>query len=97
MKQRKAIEAIQLIMDELVSAEAKHPLFPNDPIHAVAIMAEECGEAVQAAIDFVYQDGIAHRQVNRRKLQKELAQTGAMAVRNLINMHNFDPIKSSQK
>jgi hypothetical protein len=83
-------QAIELIIYELRSAQKQHPYFPTDPIHAVAIMAEEAGEAVQASLDFTY--GGKHAE----KLQKEIIQTGAMAVRNLINFHNFKAIKSPQ-
>jgi len=68
-------QAIELIIQELRSAQNQHPLFPTDPIHAVGIMAEEAGEATQAAHDFTY--GGKHAE----KLQKEIIQTGAMAVR----------------
>ncbi|MCL4473540.1 MAG: hypothetical protein M1455_06325 [Actinobacteria bacterium] len=44
------------IMDELEAAEQKHPGWPDDLIHATAIVAEESGEAIQAAIDFMYSD-----------------------------------------
>ena len=83
-------QAIELIIQELRSAQNQHPLFPTDPIHAVAIMAEEAGEATQAAHDFTY--GGKHAE----KLQKEIIQTGAMAIRNLINFHHFKANKSPQ-
>lgn len=69
-----------MIFIELRRAEEKHPGWPDDPIHAVAIMVEEAGEAIQAAIDVYYN--------NRRSddLKKELAQTGAMAIRALLHM-----------
>ena len=63
-------QAIELIIQELRSAQNQHPLFPTDPIHAVGIMAEEAGEATQAAHDFTY--GGKHAE----KLQKEIIQTG---------------------
>lgn len=83
-------QAIELIIQELRSAQKQHPLFPTDPIHATGIMAEEAGEAVQAAHDFTY--GGKHAE----KLEKEIIQTGAMAVRNLINFHHFKANKSPQ-
>ena len=71
---------IELIFLELELAERKHPGWPDDKIHAVAIMAEESGEAVQAAIDVVYNGGsIEH-------LKRELAQTGAMCIRALKHL-----------
>jgi hypothetical protein len=82
--------AINLIFDELEKAERKHPLFPTDPIHAVAIMEEESGETMRAALRVVYENG------DIDELKKELIQAGAMAVRCLINLHNFKPAKSEQ-
>lgn len=73
-------KAVNMIFNELRKAELKHPDWPEDKIHAVAIMIEEAGESMQAAIDLVYAGG----DVNH--LKKELAQTGAMCIRNLINM-----------
>lgn len=73
-------KAIEMVLEELRKAEAKHPGWPSDKIHAVAIMIEEAGEAMQAAIDCVYAGGEVEH------LRTELAQTGAMALRALINL-----------
>ena len=72
--------AIELIFNELRKAEAKHPGWPDDKIHAVGILVEEAGEAMQAAIDCTYSDG------DLEKLRIELAQTGAMAIRALLHL-----------
>lgn len=85
---RKEAEAISLILRELRTAQAKHPRWVNDPIHAAAIMAEEAGETVQAAINMSYAGGSPVAMV------REAAQTGAMAVRILANLMagNYDLI-----
>ncbi len=68
-------DAIDLIFHELTKAERKFPTFPVDPIHDVAIMIEEAGEAMKAALDMQYRNGpIAD-------LRMELAQTAAMCIR----------------
>ena len=72
--------ANNLIMQELELAVAKHPRWPTDPIHAVAIMAEESGEAVRASLNLVYESG------NMAELRREVIQTGAMAIRVLMNL-----------
>ncbi len=77
--------AIAMIFDELRKAEAKHPGWPADPIHATAILCEEAGEATQAAIDVVYAGG------NVEDLKTELAQSGAMAIRALIHLDTEKP------
>ena len=74
------VEAMAAIVKELQRATDKHPHWPNDKIHAVAIMAEESGEAVRAVLDHVY----AGKSIEDVKI--ELIQTGAMVLRCLINM-----------
>ena len=65
---------------ELASAQAKYPAWPDDLIHAVAILNEESGEVIRAALNHVYHDeSIEH-------VRHELIQTGAMAIRCLLNL-----------
>lgn len=73
-------EVIDDIIMELQTAEYQHPQWPKDIIHGVAIMAEESGEAVRAALNHVY-----HRD-DIEELKKELIQTAAMCIRNLVNL-----------
>ena len=68
------------ILNELQEAESRYPQWPTDPIHAVAIMAEEAGEAVQAANNLVWHGG------DREALRDEIVQTAAMAIRCLKNL-----------
>lgn len=75
--------AIEAVFAELRKAEAKHPGWPLDPIHAVGILVEEAGESMQAAIDHVYAGG------NIDDLRIELAQTGAMAIRALMHLERL--------
>lgn len=72
--------ALDLIFAELRKAEQKHPTWPDDQIHAVAVLIEEAGEAMQAALNYHYHGG------DIENLRKELAQTGAMAVRALSHL-----------
>jgi NTP pyrophosphatase (non-canonical NTP hydrolase) len=71
---------IERVFEELRKAEAKHPHWPDDTIHAVGIITEEVGEAMQAAIDCTYSGG------DLEHLKTELAQTGAMAIRALLHL-----------
>jgi len=80
-----ATQAMVEIWAELVRAEEIHPNWPIDPIHATAIVAEEAGEALQAALDTFY--GGKHA----GKTRVELVQCGAMCVRAL--MHLDEPVK----
>lgn len=79
-------EAIDKIFQELRLAEEKHPGFPEDPIHAAAILAEESGELTQACLDFSYADADIGKAII------EAAQCGAMAIRFLLNTEQFQRI-----
>lgn len=73
-------DVLDLIFHELKMAEKKHPGWPDDPVHGVAIIVEEAGEAMQAALDMYYRNGTF------RDLRTELAQTAAMAIRALLHL-----------
>jgi NTP pyrophosphatase (non-canonical NTP hydrolase) len=73
-------EALDMIFRELRQAEEQHPGWPHDPVYGAAIMAEEAGEAMKAALDHHYNRGsLLH-------LKVELAQTAAMAIRALLSL-----------
>jgi len=76
-------DVIDLLKLELESAERKHPCWPTDPIHAAAIVAEESGELIQAAIDYVYAGK------SRKELVAEAIQTAAMGIQFLINIEDM--------
>ncbi len=70
--------ALDLILSELGKAEEKHPEWPEDMIHAAAVVAEKSGELVQASLDHHYFKG------NPAAMRREAAQVGAVAIRFLI-------------
>ena len=70
----------QAIRSEVQRATALHPEWPADPIHATAIVAEESGEAIRAAVQLVYEDG------ELDELRTELIQTAATCVRALAHL-----------
>jgi len=73
-------EIIGEVLDELLRAEAKYPAWPADLIHQVAIMQEESGEAIRAALNHVYHgEPLAD-------VRGELVQTAAMCLRCLKNL-----------
>lgn len=71
---------LYLIAHEMERAERKHPNWPTDPIHAAAIVAEEAGECVQAALQHQYEGG------NRSAIGEEAIHTGATALRLIKNL-----------
>jgi NTP pyrophosphatase (non-canonical NTP hydrolase) len=73
-------EAIYKIREELEKAETKHPDWPCDILHQIAIVNEESGEATRAALHFEYEGG------ELDDVEAELIQTAAMCVRMLKNI-----------
>jgi len=69
----------KLILEELWRAKQKWPGY-KDVIHATALVNEEAGEAIQAALDLTYDDG------SIEKVKIELIQTAAMCFRALENI-----------
>ena len=69
------------IFTELRKAEAEFPGWPDDVVHGSAIVAEEAGELVQAALDRFY-----GRCDTDNDIRTEAVQTAAMAIRFLLNL-----------
>ncbi len=70
---------IEEVSRELARAKAKHPEWPEDDIHRMAILMEEAGEALQAAMNRRYHGG------SFEKVREEVIQTLAMGFRWLEN------------
>ena len=68
-------EAIAAILAELDRARRKHPKWPEDIIHQAAIIGEEAGETLQAALDCVY----AGKSMD--EVYKEASHAAATAIR----------------
>jgi hypothetical protein len=65
------------IVKEYKKACKKHPEWPSDILHQIAIVNEESGEATRASLQVVYEKG------NIEEVKKELIQTAAMCLRML--------------
>jgi hypothetical protein len=74
------------VVEELQAARTKHPAWPKDVIHGIAILNEESGEAMKEALQFTYENGRFFQ------MHREVIQTGAMALRFLIETGD-DPKK----
>jgi len=68
---------LKAFRDECDHSFKKHGGMPDDIIHSVAVMCEESGEAIQAAIQFTYEGG------SIENVREELIQTGAMCLKAL--------------
>jgi len=75
---------VLLIESELHIAKHKHPDWPTDPVHAAAIVAEESGELIRAAIQLKIE-----KTGSLAALEREAIQTIATAVRLLENSFNY--------
>lgn len=64
---------------EMSCGEDMHPAWPVDNIYAAAIVAEEAGEVVKAALQATFEGQ------PKNNIRIELVQTGAMALRFLKN------------
>jgi len=77
---KEAFDVRNDIMQEYIRACEIHPRWPDDIIHAVAIVAEESGEAVQAALQYTYEGGSID------DIEIELIHTAATCIRALVAM-----------
>lgn len=84
-RDHKIQQLCQAMVEELVRAEQKHPKWTSDAVHAAGILAEESGEAMQAAVDFNATGDKQHIPL----LITETIQTGAMCLRLLLNADKF--------
>lgn len=72
----------ELVAAEVLRAEQLHPGWPEDIVHAAAILAEEAGEVVKAALQSYYAEAFAS------DIRTEAIQTAAMCFRLLLNLDN---------
>lgn len=79
-----------LIIDELERAEKKYSSWPENTVHAVAIIFEKAGEMIQSAIEYEYGE-----RTNPCLLHhvNEAIQTAAMALRFIVNFSPYVTLK----
>lgn len=76
-----------MIDNELEFALQKFPKFPCDPLHAIAVVNEESGEATKDALQWCYE---SDKNKNSLTLKKELIQTAAMCIRMICGLESGD-------
>lgn len=74
--------AVEALLNELHDAEIQHPSWPEEAVHAAAIVVEEAGELLRDTATYE-ENGDAKLITN---MQIEAVQTGAMALRFLKNL-----------
>lgn len=80
------LDAVIALFKECQRAENIHPVWPNDLIHQIAKVAEESGEAVQAA------NNVIEKGASVDLVRTELIQTGAMCIRALVNLKGVEDV-----
>lgn len=80
------------VMAEIERALAKFPTWPNDPIHAVAVLGEEFGELTRAVLQSIYEP----HKVQPGDVRGEAVQTAAMALRFLASLDRYSYAGSTQ-
>ena len=73
------------VVEELQNAYKKFPTWPDDPIHAAAIVAEESGELMKATVEAVYEP----RKQSKPDMRKEALQTIAVNYRFLLSLDRY--------
>lgn len=74
------------IEQEVERSRLYHPLWPDDPIHAVVIVAQECGELQKAILKNVY-DPI---KLDLMSVRDKAIQTAAVCVRFLDSLDRYE-------
>ena len=80
-------DIIKEIEAELEFANAKHPFWPEDSVHASAIINEEAGKLTQACID--HENGDQPLDEGLDRMRKKAVSTAAMAIRFLQDFDNY--------
>ena len=78
---------IKEIEAELEFANAKHPYWPGDSVHASAIINEDAGKLTQACIDHENHDYSRYENLDR--MRKKAVSTAAMAIRFLQGFEDY--------
>ncbi len=77
------------ILKELKAAKKKHPRWPDHICAQAAIVCEESGELIRAALNYKYEksEDPEAEEKQRRELYKEAVHTAATAIRFLENLN----------
>lgn len=87
------MKATDEVTAELERATLKFPVWPTDPLHALAILGEEFGELTKAMLQHTYEP---HKGVTAQDIRSEAIQTAAMALRLAMSLNVYDYKRSPQ-
>lgn len=88
------IIAMKMVMAEVERATKKFPEWPSDPLHAAAVIAEELGELTQRINECIYEPHKVN--ATRGNVQEEAIQVGAMAIRFIMSLPNYQYVRAPQ-
>ena len=80
------------VLREVERAMQKYPAWPNDPLHALAILGEEFGELTKEMVQLTYEP----HKTDHRKVEMEAIQTAAMALRLVMSLHRYHYMPAHQ-
>jgi len=80
------------VIKELQRAMTKYPTWPNDPLHALAVLGEEFGELTKAMLQLTYEP----HKTSSELVREEAVQTAAMALRLVASLSAYQYIPSAQ-
>lgn len=79
------LDEIMPILDEVKRARSKFPSWPDDPLHALAVLGEEFGELTKEVTQLTYEPHKSSREI----LYKEAVQCAAMAIRFFVSLDKY--------
>ena len=78
-------DIIEKVLKELDNAYKKFPFWPNDPLHALAVVNEEIGELQKEVLQMCYEP----HKTNKELIKLEAIQSTAMLLRFLIGLDEY--------
>ncbi|AWI09988.1 hypothetical protein [Ereboglobus luteus] len=79
------INVVDEIMAEVTRATQKFPTWPDDPLHALAVIGEEFGELTKEALQLTYEP---HKS-SPEAMRKEAIQCAAMSLRFAMSLDRY--------
>lgn len=86
------VSVVREVLAEVERAAKKFPTWPTDPLHALAVLAEEFGELSKAALQLTYEP----EKSSADQVHQEAIQTAAMAVRFAMSLHRYKYERAAQ-
>jgi hypothetical protein len=81
------------VAHEITRARATFSEWPIDPVHAAAVVSEECGELTRAVLQRTYEP----HKASMDDVRKEAIQTAAMAIRFAQSIEHYKWNRAKQR